>query len=110
MNLFRPRILFAGLVVAAISPLSLRAASDANAIADNFVYAMPYFTTDQDQYNRIFWSTANQPYRAHTVWNTVNEQYYTDTKDPRVPWASDPTQPVGDAAVLSLGTSSRCQW
>jgi len=79
------------------------AVADANTIADNFVYAMPYFTTDQDQYNRIFWSTANQPYRAHTVWNTVYEQYYTDTKDPRVPWASDPNQPVGDAAVLSLG-------
>ena len=79
------------------------AVADANTIPDNFVYAMPYFTTDQDQYNRIFWSTANQPYRAHTVWNTVYDQYYTDTKDPRVPWASDPNQPVGDAAVLSLG-------
>ena len=79
------------------------ALADANTIADNFVFAMPYFTTDQDQYNRIFWSTANQPYRAHTVWNTIYDQYYTDTKDPRVPWASDPTQPVGDAAVLSLG-------
>src|SRR5213079_1022656 len=53
------------------------------AVADNFVYAMSYFTTDQDQYNRIFWATANQPYRAHTVWNTVYDQYYTDTKDPR---------------------------
>ena len=79
------------------------ALADAATIADNFVFAMPYFTTDQDQYNRIFWSTANQPYRAHTVWNTVNDQYYTDTKDPRVPWASDPNQAVGDAAVLSLG-------
>jgi hypothetical protein len=79
------------------------AVADANSIADGFVFAMPYFVTDQDQYNRIFWATANQPYRAHTVWNTVNDQYYTDTKDPRVPWASDPTQPVGDAAVLSLG-------
>ncbi|HEY2374957.1 MAG TPA: RagB/SusD family nutrient uptake outer membrane protein [Gemmatimonadaceae bacterium] len=79
------------------------ALADANTIADAFVYAMPYFTTDQDQYNRIFWATANQPYRAHTVWNTVNDQYYTDTNDPRVPWASDANQPVGDAAVLSLG-------
>jgi starch-binding outer membrane protein, SusD/RagB family len=79
------------------------AVTDANSIADTFVNAMPYFTTDQDQYNRIFWATANQPYRAHTVWNTVYDQYYTDTKDPRVPWASDPNQSVGDAAVLSLG-------
>ena len=72
-------------------------------IPDDFVFAMPYFTTDQDQYNRIFWATANQPYRAHTVWNTVYDQYYTDTKDPRVPWATDPESAVGDAAVLSLG-------
>jgi len=79
------------------------AVADAGAIADNFVFAMPYFTTDQDQYNRIFWATAKQPYRAHTVWNTVYEQYYTDTKDPRVPWATDPDFTVGDAAVLSLG-------
>ena len=79
------------------------ALADANTITDNFVYAMPYFTIDQDQYNRIFWATANQPYRAHTVWNTVYDQYYTDTKDPRVPWATDPNQSVGDAAVLSLG-------
>ena len=79
------------------------AVTDANAIPDNFVFTMPYFITDQDQYNRIFWSTANQPYRAHTVWNTVYQQYYTDTKDPRVPWATDPAASVGDAAVLSLG-------
>ena len=79
------------------------AAADAASIADNFVYQMPYFTTDQDQYNRIYWATANQPYRAHTVWNTVYDQYYTDTQDPRVAWATDPNQSVGDAAVLSLG-------
>lgn len=79
------------------------AVADAAGIADNFAYQMTYFTTDQDQYNRIFWATANQPYRAHTVWNTVNDQYYTDTRDPRVPWTTDPAQPVGDAAVLSLG-------
>ena len=82
------------------------AVADANGIADAFAYQMTYFTTDQDQYNRIFWATANQPYRAHTVWNTVYDQYYTDTRDPRVPWTTDPNQPVGDAAVLSLGRVS----
>jgi len=76
---------------------------DAGYVADAFAYQMPYFTTDQDQYNRIFWATANQPYRAHTVWNTINDQYYTDTRDPRVAWVIDPNQSVGDAAVLSLG-------
>jgi hypothetical protein len=80
-----------------------QAAADASGIADAFVYTMPYNTTEQDTWNRIYWSTANQPYRAHTVWNTYYDGYYTNTKDPRVPWGSDPKQPVGDGAVGSLG-------
>jgi hypothetical protein len=79
------------------------AASDANGIANTFAYKMPYYTTDADQYNRIYWATANLPYRAHTVWNTFYETYYTATKDPRVAWGSDPKNPVGDAAVGNLG-------
>ncbi|HTJ22753.1 MAG TPA: RagB/SusD family nutrient uptake outer membrane protein [Gemmatimonadaceae bacterium] len=79
------------------------AVTDAAAIPDAFVYQMPYYTTDADQYNRIYWATANSPYRAHTTWNTFYQQYYTDTKDPRTPWVADPKNPVGDAAVLQLG-------
>lgn len=79
------------------------AAADANGIANTFAYKMPYYTTDADQYNRIYWATANLPYRAHTVWNTFYETYYTATKDPRVAWGSDPKYPVGDAAVGNLG-------
>jgi starch-binding outer membrane protein, SusD/RagB family len=79
------------------------AASDAAALPDAFVYQMPYYTTDADQYNRIYWATANSPYRAHTTWNTFYQQYYTDSKDPRVAWVADPKNPVGDAAVLQLG-------
>jgi len=79
------------------------AAADASGLANTFVYKMPYNTLDADQYNRIYWSTANAPYRAHTVWNTFYEAYYTSTKDPRTPWGSDPKNPVGDAAVGNLG-------
>lgn len=79
------------------------AVSDAGAIPDAFTYQMPYYTTDADQYNRIYWADANSPYRAHTTWNTFYQQYYLDTKDPRVAWVSDPKNPVGDAAVLQLG-------
>ncbi len=79
------------------------AVADASGIADAFVFQMPYFTTDVDQYNRIYWATANAPYRAHTVWNTFYDQYFTDTKDPRVPWGSIATPSVGDAAVFNLG-------
>ena len=83
------------------------AATDAATIANTFVYRMPYFTTDLDQYNRIYWASANQPYRAHTVWNTFYDTYRKTTRDPRVPFDSSATQLVGDAAVGNLG---RVRW
>ena len=83
------------------------ATADAATIANTFVYRMPYFTTDLDQYNRIYWASANQPYRAHTVWNTFYETYRKQTRDPRVPFDSSLTITTGDAAVGNLG---RVRW
>jgi hypothetical protein len=83
------------------------AATDAATIANTFAYRMPYYTTDLDQYNRIYWASANQPYRAHTVWNTFYENYRKTTRDPRVPFDSSATQREGDAAVGNLG---RVRW
>ena len=83
------------------------AVADAAGIANTFAYRMPYFTTDLDQYNRLFWASANQPYRAHTVWNTFYDDYRKTTKDPRVPFDSSLTVLVGDAAVGNLG---RVRW
>lgn len=83
------------------------AASDAAAIPSAFVYRMPYFQNELDQYNRLFWSSANQPYRAHTVWNTSIETYRRATRDPRVPYDSSLTILTGDAAVGNLG---RVRW
>lgn len=83
------------------------AAADAAGIASTFQYRMPYYTTDLDQYNRIYWAGANQPYRAHTVWNTYYDAYRKATRDPRVPYDSSATQLVGDAAVGNLG---RVRW
>ena len=84
------------------------AATDAAAITNNaFTYKMPYYQTELDQYNRIYWASANQPYRAHTVWNTPNEAYRKATRDPRVPFDSSATVLVGDAAVGNLG---RVRW
>lgn len=83
------------------------AVTDAATVADAFTYKMPYYTTDLDQYNRIYWAGANQPYRAHTVWNTYYDAYRKSTKDPRVPYDSSLTVLVGDAAVGSLG---RVRW
>lgn len=83
------------------------ASTDAGTVANTFTYRMPYFTTDLDQYNRVYWSSANQPYRAHTVWNTYYDSYRKTTRDPRVPFDSSATQLVGDAAVGNLG---RVRW
>lgn len=84
------------------------AASDAAAIANSFVYRMPYYQNELDQYNRIFWASANQPYRAHTIWNTAIETYRKANRtDSRVPFDSSATVLVGDAAVGSLG---RVRW
>ncbi|AHG91765.1 RagB/SusD domain-containing protein [Gemmatirosa kalamazoonensis] len=79
------------------------AVADAAGVPNAFVYQMPYNTVDVDQYNRIYWAGANQPYRAHTVWHTFYEEYFKATKDPRVAWDSDPKNPTGDAAVGNLG-------
>ena len=59
---------------------------DAALVPDEFVFQIQYHNTQQSHYNRIYFAGANQPYRAVTVWNTVYEQYYEDTSDPRTPW------------------------
>jgi hypothetical protein len=84
------------------------AAADAALVTSNtFAYRMPYYSVTLDQYNRIYWASANQPYRAHTVWGTYYNDYRKATRDPRVPFDSSATQLLGDAAVGNLG---RVRW
>ena len=83
------------------------AVADAATVPNTFAYRMPYFQNEVDTYNRIFWASANQPYRAHTVWNTYIETHRRSTRDPRVPFDSSLTILVGDAAVGTLG---RVRW
>jgi hypothetical protein len=85
------------------------AVADAAQIPDDFVFSMEYTTQQSDQYNRIYWAGANQPYRAHTVWNTFYQAYFADTGDPRTPWGEDPDVPLGDAA-LGLLDGDRAPW
>lgn len=83
------------------------AAADAAGVTNTFTYKMPYYQNELDQYNRIFWASANSPYRAHTVWNTVYDSIRKATRDPRVPFDSSLTVLQGDAAVGNLG---RVRW
>lgn len=85
------------------------AMADAGQVDDEFSFNMTYTTQQQSQYNRIYFAGANQPYRAHTVWNTFYEDYYTDTGDPRTPWGQDPEEPLGDAG-LALLDNGRAPW
>lgn len=79
------------------------AVSDAEQVPIDFKYQIQYFSVEEDQYNRIYQASANSPYRGHTVWQTVYEDYYTEFQDPRVSWTEDSEYPVGDAAVGNLG-------
>lgn len=79
------------------------AVSDAVGVPTDFAYRMPYFANEIDLFNRVYYASANEPYRAHTVWSTPYEEYYATTGDPRVAWTTDPDQPVGDGAVGELG-------
>lgn len=78
------------------------AVADAAQVPADFVFEMPYYNVGEDaQRNRIAYASLNTPYRAHTVWNTVYEAYFTQTGDPRVAW--EDTGLVGDAAIECCG-------
>jgi hypothetical protein len=78
------------------------AVADAQTVPDDFVWQISYFEIGNEyQYNRIAWSSMNQPYKAHTVWGTVYEDYYLDTGDPRTPYET--TTDVGTGGLDCCG-------
>jgi len=77
------------------------ALADATQVPTSFVFNARYEETQQNQYNRIYFAGAAQPYKAVTAWGTLYEEYYNTTQDPRVPWVD--TKGLGDAAVLMVG-------
>lgn len=77
------------------------AVADAALVPTSFVFNARYEQDQQDQYNRIYFAGAAQPYKAVTAWTTVYQAYYTATKDPRTPWVD--TGGTGDAAVIMVG-------
>jgi hypothetical protein len=95
------------------------AAVDAGRVTSNtFVFQLPYSTQEQTQYNYLYWSSADQPYRAHTQWGTFLEGYYRASRalalanpltykaDVRARW--DTAGLTGDAAVARFG--GRVSW
>lgn len=86
------------------------AVSDANQVGDGVLFEARFFSGfGDDQRNRIFFASASEPYKAHTVWNTkyaeigFSEDQNPDG-DPRTPWRF--TDEVGDAAIPCCGTVS----
>ncbi len=77
------------------------AVSDATAVPTSFVYKMPYYDRDQSEFNRIFHAGDNQPYKTHTVWGTIYEDYYLSSGDPRVQWEDTGLQ--GDGGIDCCG-------
>lgn len=75
------------------------AVSDASLVPRAFVYQARYSTVELDQYNRVYWANANQPYRNHSVIGTFYESYYQSFADPRTPWKKDPAIPNGISSV-----------
>ncbi len=71
------------------------ASSDASLVPLTFAYQARYSASDLDQYNRVYWGSANQPYRAHTVAGTFYDGYFTATGDVRVRWQKNASVPVG---------------
>jgi starch-binding outer membrane protein, SusD/RagB family len=67
------------------------AVADAALVPPGFKYVLSNSAVEQELYNRIYWSSANQPFRNTTVWNTFYETYHPSTGDPRVAWVRHPT-------------------
>ena len=76
------------------------ASDDAKAIPSAFTFTAKYSAVQLDQYNRIYWANSNQPYRAHSVSGTFYQSYYQSTKDPRVPWSTNPSIPFGTQGTV----------
>lgn len=77
------------------------AMADAALVPTTFTFYARYDASQQGFNNRTYFAGAAQPYKAVTTWNTKYVDYYTQTKDPRVPWVDRKT--TGDAAVLMVG-------
>jgi hypothetical protein len=82
------------------------AVADAAQVPTSFQFQMPYWDLgDDDQGNRMHVSTKNEPYKAHSQWNTWVAEYGLSQDnpdgDPRMPFMI--TDEDGDAAIDCCG-------
>jgi hypothetical protein len=78
------------------------AIDDAKLVPNDFVmYVEMDFSKGGNtaQRNHVYWAQADNPFRSWTTYHTFYHDYYTQTGDPRVPWASF----TNAAARLCLG-------
>jgi hypothetical protein len=81
------------------------AVDDAGDVTDpDFSWSIPYYSSgDWRLYNVFYYYSAPEaPSQVFTTWNTVYEDYYTNTSDPRTPWVSDPDRQYGSGSLQGV--------
>ena len=73
------------------------AVADAGAVPTDFSYALPF--GDEGGENRLNYFAYGDMVRAHTVWHTFYDEYFTETGDPRVPYIIDPAIVVRETSL-----------
>lgn len=72
------------------------AEADASAIARDHVLQLAGSIETTSLWNNFAYANFAAPFRSVTTWNTFFEDYYLESKDPRVAWGTDPRFPFGD--------------
>lgn len=78
------------------------ALADARQVPDNFRITVELSSSEQALFNYIAEATSGT-FRSHTVRFTWFEDYYTETGDPRTPWAVDPNHSVAVGSLSGFG-------
>jgi len=76
------------------------AEGDAALVPVSFAHRARFTNSVLEQYNNIYWSNANSPFRTHSVVGTFYEGYYRNTGDPRVAWGRNPAVPNAEIATV----------
>lgn len=78
------------------------AGADAALVPDGFEFDIEMFSIEDDYYNHLYEAVSGQ-FRSYSVKFTWFEDYYTETGDPRTPWATDPNFPVAVGSLQGFG-------